>query len=62
MHVRIKIDYNRCTGCKMCVKACTYGVLEWLDEAPIVVNPHECAACLDCENNCEAEAIQINVS
>ncbi|MCK4581848.1 4Fe-4S binding protein, partial [Candidatus Bathyarchaeota archaeon] len=55
------IDYNRCTGCKTCVKTCRYGVLEWLDEAPLVVNPNECAACLDCENNCEAEAIQINV-
>jgi NAD-dependent dihydropyrimidine dehydrogenase PreA subunit len=62
MHVRIKIDYDRCTGCKMCVKTCKYGVLEWLDEAPIVVNPHECAACLDCERNCEAGAIKINVS
>ena len=62
MTVRIEIDRNRCTGCKMCIKSCTYGVLEWLDGAPVVVNPHECAVCLDCERSCEAEAIQIKVA
>ena len=62
MTVRIEIDRNRCTGCKMCIKSCTYGVLEWLDGAPVVVNPHECAVCLDCERSCEDEAIQIKVA
>ena len=62
MNVRIHIDRNRCTGCKMCVKSCSYGVLEWFDDGPIVVNPHECAACLDCERNCKVEAITIKVA
>jgi NAD-dependent dihydropyrimidine dehydrogenase PreA subunit len=62
MTIRIEIDLNRCTGCRMCVKSCTYGVLEWLDGEPVVVNPHRCAACLDCKRSCEAEAILIKVT
>ena len=52
MTVEIKIDYDRCVGCKECVKACSYGVLEWLDDMIIVVNPHDCALCLECEKRC----------
>jgi ferredoxin len=40
MNVRIHIDRNCCTGCKMCVKSCRYGVLEWLDDGPIAANPY----------------------
>ena len=61
MTVRVCIDRERCTGCKMCVRSCSYGVLEWLDDGPIVVNSHGCAACLDWEKNCEAGAITIEV-
>jgi len=46
----------------MCVRSCRYGVLEWLDDGPIAANPHECAACLDCERSCEAEAITVEVT
>jgi len=62
VNVRIDIDYDLCTGCKRCVRSCRYGVLEWLDDAPLVVNPHSCAACLDCERNCDAKAIKIRIS
>lgn len=61
MNVRIRIDLDRCTGCKMCVKFCSYGVLEWFDDGPVVANPHECAACLDCERSCKTGAITVEV-
>jgi len=57
MAVEIKIDYEKCIGCKECIKACSYGVLEWLDEMPIVVNPSSCALCLECEKGCPVNAI-----
>jgi len=57
MVVEIKFDYDRCTGCKECVEACSYGVLEWLEKMPVVVNPSSCVACLECRNNCPANAI-----
>lgn len=51
MIVEIKIDYEKCIGCKECVKVCSYGVLDWLDGAPVVVNLGNCAVCLKCEKN-----------
>jgi len=57
LFVEIKIDYDLCIRCKKCVRVCSYGVLEWLDDMPIVANPSECAACLDCESVCPVNAI-----
>jgi len=59
MVVEIKIDYDRCTGCKKCVEACTFGVLEWFEDRPIVVNPSVCSACLECKLSCPANAISM---
>ena len=59
MVVEIKIDYDRCTGCEKCVEACTFGVLEWLDDRPIIVNPSNCSACLECKLSCPANAISV---
>ena len=59
MVVEIKVDYDRCISCKECVKACSYSVLEWLENMPIVVNPSSCAACLECEKNCPVNAIGV---
>ena len=57
MVVEIKVDYAKCVGCKECVEACSYGVLEWFDDMPIVVNPSSCALCLECEKRCSVNAI-----
>jgi len=57
MVVEIRINYDLCIRCKECVKACSYGVLDWLDDMPIVVDPSQCAMCLDCEKNCPTNAI-----
>jgi len=59
MVVEIKIDYNRCTSCKKCIEACTFGVLEWFEDRPIVVNPSNCSACLECKLNCPPDAISV---
>ena len=59
MVVEIKIDYEKCKFCKACVKACSYSVLEWLDDMPIIVNAANCAACLECVKNCPMDAISV---
>ena len=62
MHVRIKINYDQCTGCKQCVKSCVFGVLEWLDDEPLVANPGTCNNCMDCVQVCPSKAINVTVS
>lgn len=57
MMVEIKINYHECIKCKECVKACSYGVIEWLDDMPVVVNPKSCALCLECVKKCSVKAI-----
>ena len=57
MIVEIRIDYDKCIRCKECVKVCSYGVLGWLGDMPIIVNPRDCAVCLDCEEKRPANAI-----
>lgn len=59
MVVRIVIDYDKCTSCKDCVKACSFGVLDWLDDMPIVKNPSSCSGCLECEKSCSVQALKI---
>ena len=59
MVVEVKINYDRYTGCKKCVEACTFGVLEWFEDRPIVVNPSNCSACFECKLSCPAEAISV---
>jgi MinD superfamily P-loop ATPase len=59
MVVEVEIDYDRCTSCKKCLEACTFGVLEWFEDRPIVVNPSNCSACLECKMSCPADAIRV---
>ncbi|MFZ7136897.1 MAG: ATP-binding protein [archaeon] len=59
MVVKIKIDESRCNHCKKCIKACSFGVLEWFEEQPIVTNPNICSACLECKKACPVNAINI---
>ena len=59
MVVEIKVDYYRCNGCKKCVESCIYGVLEWFEDQPIVANPGNCSACLECKSSCKVDAIII---
>jgi len=59
MVVEIKIDYHRCTRCRKCVEACTFGVLEWFENQPIVINPNSCSACSECKLSCPVDAIRV---
>ena len=55
--IEIKINYDKCIRCKECTKACSYGVLEWLDDMPVVTNAKSCVLCLECEEKCPVDAI-----
>ena len=57
--VEIAIDYGRCTGCKKCVEACAFGVLEFFEEQPVVANSSNCSGCLNCSSSCPVTAITV---
>lgn len=59
--VKVKIDSNKCTGCKTCVEICPMGVFE-MDEKTkksVAKRASECIACRACEVQCPAGAIKI---
>ncbi len=60
MHT-IKIDKDKCTGCKMCYEACFVNVFIWDDteEKPVAKYPEECATCNWCELSCPVDAIEV---
>jgi NAD-dependent dihydropyrimidine dehydrogenase PreA subunit len=59
----IKIDMERCKGCKTCYKACFVDVIRWDKKAkrPIVAYPEDCVHCTYCEVSCPENCIDVQV-
>ena len=45
----IKLDLDKCIGCRLCVKACPFGAIFWNDE---VQKPMICIHCGVCVTHC----------
>ena len=58
---KIIVDFEKCSGCGICIDACPVLVYELDEETKKtkVTNPTECLDCKACEIQCEAEAIQV---
>lgn len=52
----IKIINNKCTGCKLCIKACPYDAIEVVDKLA-VIDLAQCTLCGACVPVCKFEAI-----
>src|SRR5512136_603683 len=51
------VDYEKCSGCGICVKFCQRGVYTF-DEKPEVTNPYRCVvSCTGCKSQCKEDAI-----
>ena len=55
-----RIDYNKCTGCGLCIKICSCDVIRMgTDGKPVIRYKDECCLCLYCREDCPAGAIYI---
>jgi len=51
----ISIDQDKCKGCKLCVSACPYMAIEFVDKKALLTD--ECTHCGACIDTCEFDAI-----
>jgi len=54
----IKVILDKCTGCKLCIKACPFGAISMKNiNAPPIVDYDKCTACGQCVGICPGLAI-----
>lgn len=52
----IKVEYEKCTLCKICIDSCPFEAIE-IKEGKIVINEEKCTGCGVCIKNCPENAI-----
>lgn len=53
----LKVDREKCTGCRVCMDVCPHAVFELQAKKPEVADLDACMECGACIMNCEAQAI-----
>jgi len=56
----LRLDVEKCTGCRRCVEVCPHGVFEMKDKRARIVDKDLCMECGACEKNCEYGAIRVD--
>ncbi|MEW6541908.1 MAG: 4Fe-4S binding protein [Bacillota bacterium] len=62
MYVTVKVEVEKCNGCKLCVLSCPDpNVLAYKqEEKHVVVNEHRCKGCGLCATVCPEEALTVS--
>ncbi|MFH1761190.1 MAG: mercury methylation ferredoxin HgcB [bacterium] len=58
--VTLKLNAEKCTGCRMCTIVCPHQVFELKDKRAGIRDKDSCMECGACANNCEAGAIEVD--
>ena len=56
----VRIDYDKCNGCKRCVELCPVYAFELINGVPKPVD-NKCIACFGCVVVCPSNAITIEI-
>lgn len=53
----LKLDTDKCTGCKLCTKVCPHAVFSMNNKKAEIINLNACIECGACQKNCAYDAI-----
>ena len=53
----IRVDKSKCTGCRICEKACPFNCIQFFDDYPII--SRECRLCRVCISACNNKALNL---
>ncbi len=56
----VKVDNNKCDGCKECVEICFRHVFEMQKDKAVVVDEENCTLCNLCVETCDVQAITVS--
>jgi len=55
----IKVDTEKCIGCRVCVSICPQGVISLIEDKAVITDYQSCMECGACSLNCEYQAIMV---
>ena len=56
----LKLNQDKCTGCKMCINVCPHAVFMIENKKTSIMNLNACMECGACVLNCPVEALSVN--
>lgn len=55
----LKLNSDKCIGCRACTIVCPHGVFEMIEKKAIITDLDACMECGACSLNCPPEAISV---